>query len=72
MINYDNNVEIIKSFVKGLRRNYNGVINSSKYEENNGIVEGTIRRLKSIKVEMFGKGCFELLKNKVMYRLLFF
>ena len=32
----------------------------------NGVVEGHVNRLKSIKRQMYGRTCFELLRKKVI------
>jgi transposase len=72
IIKKTSSVTLINTYNRSLNKNYNGVVNAARYKENNGIVEGVVRRIKSIKTEMFGKASFNLLRNKLIYRSLFF
>lgn len=56
----------LKSFVKGLERDYEAVINSIKLPYNNGLAEGKVNKLKVIKRIMYGRCGFEMLRNKVI------
>ena len=55
----------IKSFIRGVKMDWEAVINVIKYKWTNGIVEGNVNRLKSKKREMYGRSGFELLRRKV-------
>ena len=56
----------LNSFVNGLERDFDAVINSIKLPFNNGLAEGKINKLKVIKRIMYGRCGFETLKNKVI------
>ncbi|MGV8147275.1 MAG: transposase [Alkaliphilus sp.] len=60
--------EVIDRYVKNLNKDYKAVLNASKYKMNNGIVEGSVGKLKKIKHEMFGRAGYKLLRNKVIYQ----
>ena len=60
--------ELIARYVKNLNKDYNAVLNAAKYKMNNGIVEGSVGKLKKIKYEMFGRASYKLLRNKVIYQ----
>lgn len=36
------------------------------YDDNNGLTEGNVNRLKNIKRQMYGRAGFELLRKKVV------
>ena len=56
----------LNSFVNGLERDFDAVINSIKLPFSNGLAEGKINKLKVIKRIMYGRCGFETLKNKVI------
>lgn len=56
----------IDSFVCGLERDLDAVRNAIKYEYNNGLVEGSINKLKVIKRIMYGRCSFETLRTKTL------
>ena len=56
----------IDSFICGLERDLNAVRNAIKYEYSNGLVEGSINKLKVIKRIMYGRCCFETLRTKTL------
>lgn len=57
--------EKIVSFVKGIKRDQQAVENAITYSWTNGIVEGSVNRLKTIKRSMYGRANFQLLRRKV-------
>jgi transposase len=68
-INYNSESKIkkIRSFINGVLKDYSSVANSIIYSESNGILEGNVNRLKTIKRSMFGRASFSLLRNKVIF-----
>ena len=56
----------IISFVRGIKRDYDAVINSLLHDESNGIVESKVNTTKLTKRIMYGRSSFELIKNKTM------
>ena len=60
--------KVIDRYVKNLNKDYKAVLNASRYKMNNGIVEGSVGKLKKIKHEMFGRASYKLLRNKVIYQ----
>ena len=56
----------IISFVRGIKRDYDAVINSFLHDESNGIVESKVNTTKLTKRIMYGRSSFELIKNKTM------
>lgn len=59
------NYKQLHRFVNGLENDLEPVINALKYNFTNGLVEGNVNRLKTIKRGMYGRAGFELLKRKV-------
>ena len=57
--------EKLHSFAKGIRKDIGAVNNAIKYNYTNGLVEGSVNRLKTKKREMYGRAGFELLRRKV-------
>lgn len=55
----------INSFVRGIKRDYDAVINSLLHDESNGIVESEFNTTKLTKRIMYGRS-FELIKNKAV------
>lgn len=56
----------LQSFVKGLMGDIEAVRNAIETNWSNGLVEGQVNRLKSIKRQMYGRAGFELLRRKVI------
>ncbi len=55
----------LHSFAKGIKKDIEAVTNAIKYDYTNGLVEGSVNRLKTKKREMYGRAGFELLRRKV-------
>jgi transposase len=56
----------INSFITGIERDLEAVKNGIKYDYNNGLVEGSVNKIKVIKRIMYGRCSFDLLKKKVL------
>ena len=56
----------LKSFAKGLLRDYKAVENALTLPWSNGQVEGQVNKLKTIKRQMYGRASFELLRKRVI------
>lgn len=54
------------SYVNGLEKDYDAVINAIILDYNNGLAEGSVNKLKNIKRVMYGRNSFELLRCKVL------
>lgn len=59
-------VSEIDSFVKGVNRDIEAVANAILREENNGLAEGSVNKLKVIKRIMYGRCSFETLRKKTI------
>lgn len=60
------NIKEMDSYVNGLERDYDAVINAIILDYNNGLAEGSVNKLKNIKRVMYGRNSFELLRCKVL------
>ena len=56
----------LKTFARGMLRDIEAVENGINMSWSNGVVEGHVNRIKSIKRQMYGRASFELLRNKVI------
>jgi transposase len=56
----------LQTFAEGLRREYSAMIGALLYDYSNGPVEGQINKLKYIKRSMYGRGSFELLRQRFL------
>ena len=63
MENY--NYSSVKRFAIGLKKDWNSILNVTKYKWTNSLVEGCVNKLKCKKREMYGRGGIELLRRKV-------
>ncbi|MEQ8199524.1 MAG: ISL3 family transposase [Clostridiaceae bacterium] len=64
--NSGSKIKEIRSFINGVRKDYDSVANAIIYPISNGILEGNVNRLKTIKRSMFGRASFSLLRKKVI------
>lgn len=55
------NISQLKTFIKGVKLDYNAVKNTIIYNVANGITEGFVNKLKVTKRIMYGKASIELL-----------
>lgn len=60
------NIKEMDSYVNGLEKDYDAVINAIILDYNNGLAEGSVNKLKNIKRVMYGRNSFELLRCKVL------
>jgi transposase len=56
----------LKSFCRGLRRDWDAVLAGLTLEWSNGPVEGQVHRLKMLKRQMYGRASFALLRVRVL------
>lgn len=56
----------LQTFIKGLRMDIKAVKNAVLFNESNGIVEGYVNKLKTVKRSMYGKAKLDLLKVKMI------
>lgn len=56
----------IRSFIKGMRADEDAFFNSIKFQYNNGLLEGCVNKLKTIKRSMFGRARYALLRAKML------
>ena len=54
------------TFVKGLNQDLDAVTNAIVYDYSNGLVEGTVNKIKVIKRIMYGRCRFDLLRSKCL------
>ncbi len=60
-------VGALKSFASGIRRDYAAVKAGLSVPYSNGVVEGNVNRLKTVKRQMYGRANFDLLRKRVLY-----
>jgi hypothetical protein len=58
-------------FVRGLRLDYDAVLNGLTLPHNSGAVEGNVNRIKMIKRQMYGRAKFDLLRKRILYAVWF-
>ena len=56
----------IRSFARGVQRDYDAVKAALTFRWNNGMLEGHVNRLKFVKRQMFGRAKFDLLRLRVL------
>jgi transposase len=56
----------LQTFAEGLKREYAAMKGALRFSYSNGPVEGQINKLKYIKRSMYGRGSFELLRQRVL------
>lgn len=56
----------LKTFIIGLKRDYQAVRNTIRLNITNGITEGFVNKLKAVKRTMYGRAGINLLKNKLV------
>lgn len=59
-------IKELDGYIKGIKSDYNSIINAIMFEYNNGLAEGSVNKLKTIKRIMYGRNNFELLRSKVI------
>ena len=59
-------ISSLKTFIIGLRHDYQAVRNTIKLNITNGITEGFVNKLKVVKRVMYGRAGINLLKNKLI------
>ena len=60
------NIAQLNTFIKGLKMDIKAVENAIQYDISNGMVEGFVNKLKTIKRVMYGRAGLELLKRKMI------
>lgn len=56
----------LNSFLNGLKNDIDAVENAFIFSYSNGLAEGSVNRLKTIKRIMYGRSNFDLLRNKIL------
>ena len=56
----------LHSFVRGVKRDYDAVLNGLTMTWNSGVVEGNVNRIKMLKRQMYGRATFPLLRKRVL------
>jgi hypothetical protein len=56
----------LHSFARGLRHDYDAVVNGLTLPWNSGIVEGTVNKIKMLKRQTYGRAGFPLLRKRVL------
>jgi hypothetical protein len=56
----------ICSFIKGIANDKDAFYNSMKYEFSNGLLEGSVNKLKTVKRSMYGRASYLLLRAKLL------
>ena len=61
------NFKELNSFTTGIRRDKIAIENAITYRFTNGLAEGSVNKLKTLKRIMYGKASFETLKRKLLW-----
>ena len=61
------NIKELNSFLGGIKRDEKAVENAITYRFTNGLAEGSVNKLKTLKRTMYGKASFETLKRKLLW-----
>jgi transposase len=56
----------LHSFVRGIKRDYDAVLNGLTMPWNSGVVEGNVNRVKMLKRQTYGRAAFPLLRKRVL------
>jgi transposase len=56
----------LRSFITGLKRDYQAVLNGLTLPYSSGRVEGNVNRIKMLKRQMYGRARFDLLRKRVL------
>ena len=56
----------LDGYIKGVKNDYNSIVNAILLDYNSGLAEGSVNKLKTIKRIMYGRNNFELLRSKVI------
>ncbi|MCC2168800.1 transposase [Lachnospiraceae bacterium CLA-AA-H244] len=48
----------LKSYIEGLKKDYEAVSNAIRYDYNNGLAEGSVTKIKLVKRIMYGRNTF--------------
>ena len=56
----------LHSFVRGIKRDYDAVLNGLTMARNSGVVEGNANRTETIKRPMYGRAAFPLLRKRIL------
>jgi hypothetical protein len=56
----------LHSFVRGIKRDYDAVLNGLTMAWSSGVVEGNVNRTKMIKRQMYGRATFPLLRKRIL------
>lgn len=69
MAKYDQqNFPHVQAFINGLKQDIQAVKLGIQEDWSNGVVEGSVNRLKTIKRLMYGRASFSVLKNRVLHQ----
>lgn len=61
-------IDEITSFVDGTRQDIDAVKNAIELEYNNGLAEGSVNKVKTIKRIMYGRSNFSMLRSRLLWR----
>ena len=56
----------LRSFVRGIKRDYDAVLNGLTMPWSSGVVEGNVNRVKMLKRQTYGRAAFPLLRKRVL------
>jgi hypothetical protein len=56
----------LHSFVRGIKRDYDAVLNGLTMSWSSGVVEGNVNRVKMLKRQTYGRAAFPLLRKRVL------
>lgn len=61
------NLKELNSFINGIKRDKTAIENAIIFRFTNGLAEGSVNKLKTLKRTMYGKASFETLKRKLLW-----
>lgn len=57
----------LSGFIKNLEKDQSAIINAISYRYTNGLAEGFVNKLKTLKRSMYGKASFQTLRRKILW-----
>lgn len=67
LLEMDTDIPSLNRFIAELNRDREAILNAARYNFSNGMLEGSVNKLKVFKKTMFGRASFELLQLKFLF-----
>lgn len=64
---HESGVPELRTFATGVRRDQTAILAALTYEWSQGVTEGKVNKLKTIKRQMYGRAGFPLLRQRLLH-----